>query len=265
MLKKENPIKFPKISIVIPSFNKLNYIGKTLESIVSQKYPNLEVIVQDGGSTDGSVNVIKKYAKKYPQIIKWVSKKDKGQLDAINKGFKKATGDILTYINADDVYEKNAFKKVVETYLKNPEALWFAGRGKIINANDKEIAQWVTIYKNTLLNINNRFFLLIINYLMQPSVFLTKRALLLEKNFRGNKNYVMEYDYWLRLSKTELPIVIKDYLSKFRMCGTNISSVQSRQLLESDMQIIKKHTGNIFILTVHWINNHGRRIVAKII
>jgi glycosyltransferase involved in cell wall biosynthesis len=102
----------PKISIVIPSFNKKKFIGATLESIFSQNYPNFEVIIQDGASTDGTLEITEKFAKKYPQVVNWESKKDKGQTDAINKGLKKAKGEILTYINADDIYIKGALKKV---------------------------------------------------------------------------------------------------------------------------------------------------------
>ena len=110
---------FPKISIVIPSYNKVKYIQETLESVIFQKYPNLEVIIQDGGSTDGTLEIIKKYAKKYPKIISWVSIKDKGQVDAINRGLRKAKGNIVTYLNADDLYEKGALFEIAQSFLKS--------------------------------------------------------------------------------------------------------------------------------------------------
>ncbi len=132
----------PLISVVIPSYNKVKYVEKTLKSIVSQNYTNYEVIIQDGGSNDGTVEIIKKYAKKYPQYVSFVSKKDGGQLDAINTGLKKAKGDIVTFINADDVYEAGAFESVVAHYIENPDALWFAGKGIVIDENDNELFQW---------------------------------------------------------------------------------------------------------------------------
>ena len=138
----------PLISIVIPSLNKARYIRQTLESIVKQNYPSLEVIIEDGGSTDGTLDIIKKYAKKYPKIFKYESKKDKGQMDAINKGFEKAQGEILTYINADDVYVDGAFRNIEKAYSENPDALWFAGRGRVIDEDGKGIARIVTWYKN---------------------------------------------------------------------------------------------------------------------
>ncbi|MFZ3301981.1 MAG: glycosyltransferase, partial [Microgenomates group bacterium] len=177
----------PKISIVIPSYNKVKYIKKTLDSIIDQNYKNFEVIIQDGGSTDGSLEVIKKYVKKYPSLMSYVSKKDGGQLDAINTGIKKAKGEIVTFINADDVYTKDAFESVAGHYMENPDALWFAGRGVVIDENDNEIAKPVTWYKSLLLGLNSYHLLLVTNYHMQPSVFLTKRAFKKYGLFTGTK------------------------------------------------------------------------------
>src|SRR3989304_8129508 len=123
----------PKISIVIPSFNKKDYIGFTLQSIIDQEYPNLEVIVRDGGSTDGTLEIIKKYAKKYPKVISWEVKKNEGQLGAINQGLTTATGDILTFLNADDVYQDAALRTVGEYFAKAPGTLWLAGKGHTID------------------------------------------------------------------------------------------------------------------------------------
>ena len=132
-------MKLPKISVVIPSYNKVKYIQETLDSIFDQKYENLEVIIQDGGSTDGTLKIIKDYLYEHPNIIKLESKRDNGQLDAINKGLKKSTGDIITFINADDVYEKDSFKLVANNYIENTDILWFVGKGRVINEMGNEI------------------------------------------------------------------------------------------------------------------------------
>ncbi|MBP9759476.1 glycosyltransferase [Candidatus Dojkabacteria bacterium] len=258
-------MKSPLISIVIPSYNKVKYIEKTLQSIVSQKNANFEVIIQDGGSTDGTLNVIKKYAKKYPSLIRYESKKDGGQLDAINKGLLKAKGDIVTFINADDVYEDDAFESVVGHYIENPDALWFAGKCKIVNDKDQEIAKFWTICKNTLLRLNSHFLLLLTsNYMSQPSIFLTKKAYQKYGPFSGNKKFVYEYDTWLTLGKVVMPVVINKYLSKFRISEDNISSVVYNDLFDMDIKVVKKHSKNKIFIIVHMLNNYLRVIIRKL-
>lgn len=253
----------PKISIVIPSFNKVAYIGLTLESIFAQRYPNLEVIIQDGGSTDGTVEVIKKFARKYKII--WESKKDKGQLDAINNGLKKATGEILTYINADDTYRLGALNLVSKSYLKNKDALWFAGKGTIINSQGKEIAKPVTFYKNILFFLNSRLLLLVANYLIQPSVFLTTKAFNKYGPFTGTSNFVMEYDLWLKLSKIEMPVIINKNLSKFRIESSTKTKTMSLLLLSEDRKVVNRYTKNRLILFLHDLNNFGRILVNRFV
>jgi glycosyltransferase involved in cell wall biosynthesis len=254
-----------KISVIIPSFNKVRFIGKTLDSIVSQNYQNIEVIIQDGGSTDGTIEIIKKYAQKYPNVIDFESKKDGGQFDAINIGLKKATGDILTFINADDVYCTNAFKAISNAYLINPDSLWFAGRSRVIDSDGKEIAKPVTWYKSLLLLLNSRFHLLATNYLMQPSVFITRKAWKKYGPFTGTSNFVMEYDLWLKIGSVSMPTVINKCLSNFRLSEDNISSVSFENTLKEDFKIVKKYTNNRLILLVHKLNNWGRVLMIKIL
>lgn len=258
-------MKPPKISIVVPSLNKARYIGKTISSVVAQKYSNLELIIQDGGSTDGTLQIIKKYAKKYPSIIRFVSKKDKGQLDAINKGMRKTKGEILTYINADDIYCPGSFHEIAKLFLKDPHTLWLVGRGKIINLSGEEIANAVTEYKNLLLSINSRFCLLMTNYLMQPSVFITKKAWKKFGPFTGTSDFVMEYDMWLKISKHEMPTISSRYLSSFRIEPSTITKRSGGKLLFEDERIVRKYTTNPVILFIHKLHNQGRRNLERTI
>lgn len=254
---------FPKISIVIPSYNKAKYIRRTLSSIFSQNYPNFEVIIQDGGSTDGTTEIIREFAKKYPRNIKWVSKKDKGQVDAINKGLKKAGGDIVTYINADDVYEGETLLTVGEYIRKNPNTLWLAGKGKAINTEGKEISKWVTCYKNFLLTANHYSLLLIVNYLMQPSVFVSRSAYEKYGPFSGFGGVVMEYDLWLKLGKIEMPKILSDRLSGFRLTVGSVSTTQYKSVLKRDLEIVRKYTANQILLLLHRFHNLGRVLTVR--
>ncbi len=253
----------PKISIVIPSYNKVKYIRETLDSIVSQNYPKLEVIIQDGGSTDGTVDIIKEFAKRYPKEISWVSKKDKGQVDAINEGLKRTGGDIVTYINADDVYEGGALLAVGEYIRKNPNTLWLAGKGKVINTEGKEISKWVTCYKNFLLTANRYSLLLIVNYLMQPSVFVSRSAYEKYGPFSGIGRVVMEYDLWLKLGKTEMPKILSDRLSSFRLTAGGVSTTQYKSVLKRDLEIVRKYTANQILLLLHRFHNLGRVLMVR--
>lgn len=264
-MSKSRKSNLPKISIVVPSLNKVDFIDKTLDSIVSQEYPNLQVIIQDGGSTDGTLEIIKKYAKRYSGFISWDSRKDKGQVDAINNGLIKAKGQILTYINADDVYKMGALNKVGEYFTKNPKALWVAGKGDMIDERGKEISPWITSYKNFLLTINYYPLLLIVNYLMQPSVFLSRKAFEKYGPFIGTEIGVIEYDLWLKIGKVKMPKVLDKTLSSFRIYKGSISTKEFKKVLLADEQIAKKYTQNPLILLLHYMHNVGRVAVLNLV
>ncbi len=248
----------PKISIVIPSYNKVDYIGYTLQSIVDQHYMNLETIIQDGGSTDGTLEIIKDFAKRYPKLFKWESKKDKGQVDAINKGLKKTTGDILTFINADDIYKSGALLEVGRHFKEKKETHWVTGYGDIVDKNGEIMARFVTNYKNILLNINKCSLLLVVNFITQSSTFLSRKAYEQFGPFTGTKNYVMEYDLWLKLARIQMPLIIKKTLSSFRLTQDNISSTAAKELLAIDNNITNRYTDNGLILVLHKLHNLGR-------
>lgn len=140
--------KQTKISVIIPSYNQGIYIGEALESIINQQYDNLEIIVMDGGSSDHTVDVIKKYEK---YIAYWQSQKDNGQSAAINDGFKRATGEFVTWLNSDDVLLPGTLNAVNKAVLNNPNINWFLGNvfwmdkyGRIIKVGkvEKESRVW---------------------------------------------------------------------------------------------------------------------------
>ncbi|WP_080056067.1 glycosyltransferase family 2 protein [Spirosoma aerolatum] len=124
---------YPKLTVVTPSFNQAHYLERTILSVLNQKYPNLEYFIIDGGSTDGSLDIIKKYE---PYLAGWVSEKDRGQTDAINKGFRQATGDYVAFQNSDDVFAPNAFSRVAEAWRNAPDTDVFFGDMYITDEDD---------------------------------------------------------------------------------------------------------------------------------
>lgn len=118
-------MNFPKISIVTPSYNQGQFIEQTITSVLDQNYPNLEYIIIDGGSTDNTIEVIKKYQ---DRLSYWVSEPDQGQTDAINKGFAKCSGDIFNWLNSDDYYEPNALDQIAKLFLSKPNVQVVCGK-----------------------------------------------------------------------------------------------------------------------------------------
>lgn len=196
------------VSIITPSYNHAKYIEKTIQSVLEQDYPDIEYIVMDGGSTDGTVDILKKFGER----IKWRSERDAGQSDAINKGFRMAKGDIIAWLNSDDYYLPGAVRKMAEAFEKDPSATMIYGDGYIVDEKD----EWQTPY-----GVEPFFDLWKLihleNYLFQPSVFFRRDALsvvgFLDKRF----SYVMDWDLWIRLSKAGRVAYISEKLSCARV------------------------------------------------
>lgn len=244
----------PKISIIIPSFNAADYIERSIRSIVEQSYPNLEIFIKDGTSKDGTVSIIKHYASKYPKIIKWQSSKDRGQADAINTGIKQSTGEILAYLNADDVFKPKTLQIVGSYFLKHPEVTWIYGKGDIIDADDKPIRGWITAYKNFWLKNYSLNTLLIINYISQMTVFFRKKAFNDAGPFDIKQHYCLDYDYWLRLGKKFKPGIIDEYLGSFRIVPFAKSSTGFTKQFKDEYNVAEKHTKNPLILLFHKVH-----------
>lgn len=251
---------FPTISIVMPCWNTVDYIERSIRSVVEQDYSNIELFIKDGGSTDGTVDIIKHYAKKYPQIIKWVSSKDKGQTDAINYGLEKVKGEIMTYLNADDIYKPGSLKKVADFFIKNPDKMWVFGKCDIIDGDDKEIRRWITNYKNFWLQNYSYYTLLILNYISQMTVFWRREAYKKVGKFDVQQKYVMDYEYWLRLGERFKPGFIPEYIASFRIVPTTKSSTGFIKQFNDEYSVSKRHTKNPIILFLHWL--HFKMIIT---
>ncbi|MBT3240615.1 MAG: glycosyltransferase [Chloroflexi bacterium] len=200
----------PLVSIITPSYNQAEYLEKTITSVLGQTYPNIEYIIIDGGSEDGSKEIIEKYQKK---IKYWVSEPDQGQTDAINKGFAKANGEILAWLNSDDTYEPHAVAEAVTYLLEHPEIGLVYGDTDFIDAQDRKIGKFPSA-QTDLRRLKRGY----VHVAQQASFWraeLWKQVGPLDPSFY----FAMDYDLWVRLaSVTEIKYLPKQW-ANFRLHG----------------------------------------------
>lgn len=244
-------------SIITPSFNQGKFIEETLESVFNQTYTNYEHIIIDGGSTDETIEILKKYKAKYPSKIKWISEKDKGQSDAINKGLKMAAGDILCYLNSDDIFIPNTLQLVADFFTKNKEADWLTGNYIIIDENGNEIQSFIKNYKTILASMPFKERLLeIVNFINQPSTFWRKQVYKKIGGFSLDYRYNMDYDYWIRMIKAGYKInYINKPLSKFRIHRKSKGGSGYKIQFREDLDVLKNNKVNPLNRFLHYLHN----------
>lgn len=235
-----------KFSIITPSYNQAEFLEETIKSVVSQNV-DLEYFIQDGGSTDGSINIIKKYSGEYPFII-WQSKKDNGQTDALNQCLPKCTGDIVAYLNSDDYYLPNALTKVEQYFASHQNKLWLVGDCQV---SDPKL-EWTFSLKHLWPIGLSSWFLRVFNTANQPSVFLRKDLVKKVGEFDEKLNYAFDYDYWLRCQKVAgTPGRLHTPLSVFRIQPNSKGNTSYQKQFVEDLKVIKKYTQNPITLLLH--------------
>ena len=205
---------WPRISIVTPSYNQGQFIEETIRSVLLQGYPNLEYIIIDGGSTDDSVEIIRKYER---HLAYWVSEKDRGQSHAINKGLSNITGEIWAYINSDDVYTKGTFARVAEVF-GSTSADWVTGDAAYVTEDGRYVRMLKCQEVWDLADIFETLVVAPVQVSVQPSNFMSRRLLLEREPFDETLHYCMDMDLQLRLLLSGFkPNVLKDVLCHARL------------------------------------------------
>ncbi|MEO6882859.1 MAG: glycosyltransferase family 2 protein [Bacteroidia bacterium] len=222
---------FPKISIVTPSFNQGEFLEETILSVLEQNYPNLEYIVMDGGSTDNSVEIIKKYASK---INFWKSEKDGGLYDALNKGFAKCSGEIMAWINSDDVYHQKSFFTVAEIFSSFSDVKWIQGMPTSIDESGRIIS-----VGNFRKWSKYNYFLKEYQWIQQESCFWRKE--LWNKSGAKMNSFLQlagDLDLWLRFFDHAELYSVNTVLGCFRLKSKNQLSLERAAEYEKEANTI---------------------------
>jgi glycosyltransferase involved in cell wall biosynthesis len=230
-----NPLKrgLPSITIITPSFNQGRFIEQTIQSVLDQRYPNLEYIVVDGGSRDETIDILKRYDGR----LRWISEKDTGQSDAINKGFRMAKGEILAWLNSDDIYLPGALEKVGRYFAEQPGVMMVYGEGYMLDERgnvkcrfpftEPKFDLWKLIYFG--------------DYVLQQSTFFRRSVFDAIEMLDESLHYTMDWDLFIRIGKRFRVDYIPEYLGAIREHGEAKTSVGGVGRFEEIKSIIRKH------------------------
>lgn len=240
MLPARSNREQPRISIVTPSLNQARFLEETIRSVLLQGYADLEYLVMDGGSTDGSANIIRKYE---PWLAGWVSEPDRGQCHAINKGLFRATGEYFNYVNSDDMLAAGALAAVAEGFAAQPSADFIHGKCVLGDGNGRAMSMhqgrgedFVEMFTNLLAG----------NGLHPLAVFFRRQAVLRVGGFRERLEQEMDSDLWFRLLEAGCRIgTIGACLGTFRCHPDQKSASLQRidELLSVLLEAIDRHPG----------------------
>ena len=243
----------PLVSIVTPSFNQARYLDATIQSVLSQDYPHIEYMIVDGGSNDGTVDVIKKYQSK---LAWWVSEKDKGQTDAINKGFARASGEILAWLNSDDTYEPGAVSAAVRYLQEHPQVGMVYADCNFINETGRVIGKFGSAQTSYRL-LRQGY-----SHIPQQTMFfradLWKQVGPLDPSFY----FAMDYDLWTRIAARSEIKYVPQTLANFRLHTSGKTILADDRCWPEMIRVHYRDGGSFFSVIV--AKYYIRKLVAPI-
>jgi glycosyltransferase involved in cell wall biosynthesis len=229
-------VSLPSISIVTPCLNVAGTLAGCLESVRGQDYPELEHIVVDGGSTDGTVDLLRAATG-----VRWLSEPDEGRPDAVNKGVALASGEVIGFLNADDRYEPGALRVVGEAFARDPGLMWATGYCRIVGEGGREIRTPITRYKNFLLRHFSFPLYLTQNFVSDPATFVRRAALDAVGPLDNRYRISHDYDLWLRVARRWDPVVLERYLSNFTMVEGTLSMAGFERQFREHEEVARLH------------------------
>ncbi len=244
----------PTVSIITPSFNQAAFLEETMRSVLEQDYPNIEYIIMDGGSKDGSLEIIQKHA---GQLAAWESKPDQGQTDAINQGFAKASGEIFAWLNSDDILLPGAVLAAVKALQANPQVGMVYGDALLINAEGKKIGDFPAA-QTDLRKLRQGY----VHIPQQASFFragLWKQVGPLDPSFY----FAMDYDLWVRLAAKAPLLYVPELWAAFRLHGDAKSIASDDRCWPEMLRVHYRDGGKPFsvIVAKYWV----RKLIAPVL
>ena len=241
-----------KMTIITPSYNQGEFLAATIDSVLSQDVPDLEYWVIDGGSSDNSVDILRNYSERYPGRLHWVSEPDGGQTDAVNKGLRRAGGEIIGWLNSDDVYYPDACRQALDYFAAHPAALVIYGQADHIDRDGARLEDYPT-------EAWNYDRLLETCYLCQPAVFF-RRSLVEQCGLPDERlNYCMDYEYWLRLGRRFPFHHLPKKLAGSRLYAETKTLGAKTAVHREILEMLRRHNGQLSSI---WLSNFGHAVAA---
>ncbi len=237
----------PLVTVVTPSFNQARFIRQTIESVLTQSYPRIEYLVIDGGSTDETTAILASYGDR----LTWVSEPDGGQTDAINKGWRRARGTIVAYLNSDDTYLPGAVETAVAGLRAHPEAGAVYGEGYHVDEAGRVIDRYPT-EPFDLARLADTCFI------CQPTVFLRRDVVERLGYLDGSLRYCMDYDLWIRLARISRFVYLPEYLAATRLHADAKTIAQRAPVHDEILRTVHRHFGRV---TSQWVYGYALAVV----
>ena len=261
-----------RISLITPSFNHATFIRRTIDSVLEQTGNfDLDYRVLDGGSKDATVEILKSYGDRFT----WTSGPDQGQVDCINKGLRSATGDVVGWVNSDDVLLPGALARVAAAFDGDPGAEWVHGRCRIIDEHDQPVRRWISFYKHYRSRTHTFSNLLTENYVSQMTAFWRRSVHDQIGYLDPEYDLAFDYDLFLKLAERGDPIYIDEELACFRWYETSKSGAGFSRQVDQTLDIsarygsagplhrARTHAKRIAIVTIYRAMSLGRSLLPK--
>jgi len=248
-----------KFSIITATLDSERFLEETVRSVLSQDYPDFEYILVDGGSSDGTVEIIKDYAA-IDGRLRWISEPDRGIADAMNKGIRMAKGEVVAHIHSDDFYAANGvFSDVAAAFAAHPDALWLTG-------GVYEVDEEGAILREIKVRRYGYRKLIRCNFILHPATFVKSEGFRRAGLFDERRRYAMDYDLWLRLGTLSVPVTIDKPLASFRLHGGSLSTVETEKAFDEALDIrrelMKGEQLRFFLHYLYYLLKRGRNARA---